>query len=93
MAHNIGKMFYVGERPWHSLGTPLKTPINAERALKEGGLDYTVSLMPLAVKGEPTSAVPQRMSEQRSAARQAAHQTSASERSPPVEPGAGGSAP
>lgn len=61
MAHNIGKMFYVGERPWHHLGTPLKTPIDAERALKEGGLDYTVSLMPLAVKGEPTSAVPQRM--------------------------------
>jgi phage/plasmid-like protein (TIGR03299 family) len=61
MAHNIGKMFYVGERPWHELGTALKGPVNMDRALQEGGLKYTVSMVPLAVAGEPISAVPQRM--------------------------------
>lgn len=61
MAHNIGKMFYVGERPWHRLGTALPAPVNMDRALKEGGLNYTVSMVPLAVVGEPSSAVPQRM--------------------------------
>ena len=58
MAHNIGKMFYVGERPWHKLGTALPAPVNMDRALKEGGLNYTVSMVPLAVADEPSSAVP-----------------------------------
>lgn len=61
MAHNIGKMFYAGERPWHGLGTALPAPINVEKALIEGGLNYTVSMVPLALPGEPSSRVSQRM--------------------------------
>lgn len=61
MAHNIGKMFYVGERPWHGLGKHCPRPLSLDDAVAQAGLDYTVSTMPLAVDGEPGSAVPQRV--------------------------------
>jgi phage/plasmid-like protein (TIGR03299 family) len=61
MAHNIGQMFYVGEVPWHRLGRKLEGLADAETALRASGLDYTVSLRPLAVRGEPGSYVSQRM--------------------------------
>lgn len=60
MAHNIGQMFYFGERPWHKLGTKIDEPATVEEALKVGGLDWTVSMQPLALAGEHQSAVAQR---------------------------------
>ena len=60
MAHNIGEMFYYGERPWHRLGERLEQPATLEEALKHGGLDWEVELLPLAVADEPESKAPQR---------------------------------
>lgn len=48
MAHNIeirnnkASIVYAGQTPWHRLGQPLAKAFDAETALKQGGLDFTV---------------------------------------------------
>jgi phage/plasmid-like protein (TIGR03299 family) len=61
MAHNIGQMFYFGERPWHTLGEKLNQPATLEDALKAGSLDWEVGLVPIVPAGEPHSRIAHRV--------------------------------
>lgn len=61
MAHEIGEMFYYGERPWHTLGKRLTQPATLAEALTAGGLDWRVGMVPMVPAGEPDSAIVHRV--------------------------------
>ncbi|MFZ4540026.1 DUF932 domain-containing protein [Propionivibrio sp.] len=61
MAHNIGQMFYFGERPWHKLGEKLANPATLDQALQAGGLDWEVARVPIMPVGEPCSRISHRV--------------------------------
>lgn len=47
MPANVETMMYVGDRPWHGLGTYVESELTSEKAIVAAGLDWTVKLSPV----------------------------------------------
>lgn len=52
VAKGKAEMFYVGEKPWHGLGTELPELATASQAMKAAGLDWTVEKRPMFFEGK-----------------------------------------
>lgn len=58
MPANVSEMMYVGAVPWHGLGVSLRDYPTWEEAIVAAGLDWTVSLQPIATTTEAEGNTP-----------------------------------
>jgi len=52
MAHEVEQILYVGETPWHGLGTRFITPPTLDEAIVAAGLDWKVTTEPVFSAGQ-----------------------------------------
>jgi len=50
MAHEVETMAYVGETPWHGLGTNVEEGISPQKILEAAGLDWELQKTPVMTK-------------------------------------------
>lgn len=56
MPANVETMMYVGDRPWHGIGTPVQDTITSQEAIEKAGLNWDADLVPLQIPAWTTSA-------------------------------------
>lgn len=47
MTANVERMMFVGQTPWHGVGTKIESPVSSAEAIKLAGLDWDVDVAPI----------------------------------------------
>jgi phage/plasmid-like protein (TIGR03299 family) len=50
IVNGVAQMVYVGEKPWHGLGTQIPADLSPQQVLQKAGLDWTVEKIPAFVE-------------------------------------------
>lgn len=57
MPADVERMMYVGQVPWHGIGTALPTEVNSEVAIRVAGLDWEVEKAPIVTNDQKRTGI------------------------------------
>lgn len=52
MTANVERMMFVGQTPWHGIGTKIESPVSSAEAIRLAGLDWTVEVAPIVTNDQ-----------------------------------------